>query len=164
MTVSRLLVRVPKRDRTTRINVDAKGISLHEMVYAVHQWLFYIIEIENLVVTQFIHRIPQQLHSGMEDPEILENHWPSVHGESPKLSSNISGGIWQHQCRWTRQQEWMRAGKKQNAFFFRLLYMDITLRLSLPSLNNPTKEKSFSGVPLGGFQTQSVYCTEETGS
>lgn len=44
------------------------------------------------------------------------------------------------------------------------LYMGITLRLSLPSLNNPTKEKLLSGVPLGGFQIQSVYCTEETGS
>lgn len=94
MTVSYLSVRVPKRDRTTRINVYAKGLSLHDMVYAVQQWLLYTIEIENLVVTQFIHRIPQQFHSGMEDPEILENHWPSVHGESPKLSSNISEGMW----------------------------------------------------------------------
>lgn len=54
MTVSCLLVRVPKRDRTTRIHVYAKGISLHDIVYAVQQWLVYTVEIENLVVTQFI--------------------------------------------------------------------------------------------------------------
>lgn len=43
--------------------------SLRDMVFAVQRWLFYTVEIENLVVTQFIRRIPQQFHSGMEDPE-----------------------------------------------------------------------------------------------
>lgn len=49
MAASCLLVRVLKRVRTNRINAYEKGVSLHNMVCAVQQWLSQTIEIKSSV-------------------------------------------------------------------------------------------------------------------